>query len=97
MYMRFVVLTAVKILMKVFWVVIPCGLVGRYQHFGETYWLHRHPDHEPTAAAVVVVVLLLLIIIIIRSLSVAVYGCVCAVLPTLPRQRCFSCVLPGVH
>jgi hypothetical protein len=24
----------------VFWVVSPCGLVGRFQHFGETYCLH---------------------------------------------------------
>jgi hypothetical protein len=24
----------------VFWVVTPCGLVHRYQHFGETYCLH---------------------------------------------------------
>jgi hypothetical protein len=26
--------------MLFFWVVTPCGLVGRYQHFGETYHLH---------------------------------------------------------
>jgi hypothetical protein len=26
-----------------FWVVTPCGLVGRYQRFGETYWLHLQP------------------------------------------------------
>jgi hypothetical protein len=32
---RFEVLTAVKIAMF-FWVVTPCGLVGRYQRFGET-------------------------------------------------------------
>jgi hypothetical protein len=25
--------------MLVFWVVTPCGLVGRYQRFGETYCL----------------------------------------------------------
>jgi hypothetical protein len=27
-------------LMLVFWVVTPCGLVGRYQCFGETYCLY---------------------------------------------------------
>jgi hypothetical protein len=37
---KFEVLTAVKILMLVFWVVRPCGLVGRYQHFVGTYCLH---------------------------------------------------------
>jgi hypothetical protein len=25
----------------VFWVVSPCGFVGRYQHFGEIYCLHH--------------------------------------------------------
>jgi hypothetical protein len=35
--MRLEVLTAVKISLLVFWVVMPCGLVGRYQCFGETY------------------------------------------------------------
>jgi hypothetical protein len=24
----------------VFWVLTPCGLVGRYQRFGGTYYLH---------------------------------------------------------
>jgi hypothetical protein len=38
--MRFDVLTAVKMLMFVFWVVTPCGFVGRYQRIGETYYLH---------------------------------------------------------
>jgi hypothetical protein len=38
-YMRFEVLTVVKMSM-VFWVVTPCGLVGRYQCFGGTYCLH---------------------------------------------------------
>jgi hypothetical protein len=38
--MRFEVLTAVKMLMLVFWIVTPCGLVGRYQRFGGTYCLH---------------------------------------------------------
>jgi hypothetical protein len=31
--MRFEVLIAVKMLMLAFWVVTPCGLVGRYQCF----------------------------------------------------------------
>jgi hypothetical protein len=34
------VLTTVKMSMLVFWVVMPCGLVGRYQRFGETHCLH---------------------------------------------------------
>jgi hypothetical protein len=38
--MRFEVLTAVKMSMLVFWVVMPCGLVGKYQRFGGTYCLH---------------------------------------------------------
>jgi hypothetical protein len=38
--MRFDVLTAVKMSMLVFWVVTPCGLVGRYQRFGGTYCLY---------------------------------------------------------
>jgi hypothetical protein len=33
--LRFEVLTAVKMSMLVFWVVTLCGLVGRYQRFGE--------------------------------------------------------------
>jgi hypothetical protein len=37
--MRFEVLTAVKMLMAVFWVVSPCGPVGRNQCFGRTYCL----------------------------------------------------------
>jgi hypothetical protein len=35
---RFEVLTAVKML--IFWVVTPCGTVGRYQRFRGTYRLH---------------------------------------------------------
>jgi hypothetical protein len=35
---RFEVFTAVKMSMMFFWVVAPCGLAGRYQHFGDTYW-----------------------------------------------------------
>jgi hypothetical protein len=37
---RFEVLTAVKMLMLFFWVVTPCGLVGRYQLFEEICCLH---------------------------------------------------------
>jgi hypothetical protein len=37
--MRFEVLMAVKMSILVFWVVMPCGLVGRYQHSGGTYCL----------------------------------------------------------
>jgi hypothetical protein len=33
------VLTAVKMSILVFWVVTPCGLVGRYQRFGRAYYL----------------------------------------------------------
>jgi hypothetical protein len=29
--------------MLVFWVVTPCGLVGRYQRIGGTYCLHLQP------------------------------------------------------
>jgi hypothetical protein len=29
---RFEVLTAVKMSLLVFWVITPCGLIGRYQH-----------------------------------------------------------------
>jgi hypothetical protein len=39
-YMRFDVLTAVRMSMLLLWVVTPCELVGRYQRFGETYCLH---------------------------------------------------------
>jgi uncharacterized membrane protein YqjE len=38
--MTFEVLTVVKMTMLVIWVVTPCGLVGRYQRFGQTYCLH---------------------------------------------------------
>jgi hypothetical protein len=37
---RFEVLTAMKISMLVFWVVMLCGPVGKYQCFGETYYRH---------------------------------------------------------
>jgi hypothetical protein len=33
------VLTAVKMLMLVFWAVNQCGIISRYQRFGETYRL----------------------------------------------------------
>jgi hypothetical protein len=38
--MRFSVLTAVNMSMLVYWVVTPCGLVGRYKRFGGTYCFH---------------------------------------------------------
>jgi hypothetical protein len=38
--MRFEVLPAVKVSMLIFWVVMPCGLTGRYQRFEGTYCLH---------------------------------------------------------
>jgi hypothetical protein len=41
--MRFNILTAVKISMLVFWVVTPCGLVGRYHRFRGTYCLSLQP------------------------------------------------------
>jgi hypothetical protein len=39
-YMRSEVLTTVKMSILVFWVVTPCGLIGRYQRFGGIYYLH---------------------------------------------------------
>jgi hypothetical protein len=36
---RFEVITAVRMAMLLFWVVTSCGLVGKYQRFGETYCL----------------------------------------------------------
>jgi hypothetical protein len=38
--MRFEVLTAMKMPLLIFWIVTPYGLVDRYQHFRETYFLH---------------------------------------------------------
>jgi hypothetical protein len=38
--MRSEVLTAVRMSILVLWIVTPCGLVGTYQRFGETYCLH---------------------------------------------------------
>jgi hypothetical protein len=42
----FQVLTAVKMLIVVFWVVMPCGFAGSYQCFRGTYHLHQHPEDE---------------------------------------------------
>jgi hypothetical protein len=38
--MRYEVLTAVKMALLVVWVETQFGVVGRYQRFGGTYWLH---------------------------------------------------------
>jgi hypothetical protein len=38
------VLTAVKVSSLAFWVVTPCGLVGRYQRFGGTYCRHHQDE-----------------------------------------------------
>jgi hypothetical protein len=38
--LKFEVFTAVRMMMLFFWVLEPCGLVGRGQRFGETYCLH---------------------------------------------------------
>jgi hypothetical protein len=49
-HFRFEVLTAVKMSMLFFWVVTPCGLVGRYQRFGETcliFYLQVHTASQP--------------------------------------------------
>jgi hypothetical protein len=35
---------AVKMLMVVFWIVMPCGLVGGYQRSGGTYHLQLHSE-----------------------------------------------------
>jgi hypothetical protein len=37
--MRYEVLRAVQIIMF-FWIITPSGLVGGYQQFGDTYYLH---------------------------------------------------------
>jgi hypothetical protein len=39
-YMMLEVPSALKKSMLVFWVARPCGIVGRYRRFGETYCLH---------------------------------------------------------
>jgi hypothetical protein len=35
------VLMLVKVMMLLYWVVTPCGLIGRYSRFGEIYWIWR--------------------------------------------------------
>jgi hypothetical protein len=42
--MKFEVLATMKILMMIFWIVTPCGLVGRYQRVRETYYLYFSPE-----------------------------------------------------
>jgi hypothetical protein len=37
---RFEFIMAVKMTVFLFWVVTLCGLTGRYQSFGETYFLY---------------------------------------------------------
>jgi hypothetical protein len=37
-----------KMAMLVFWVVTPCGLVGRYQRFEETYPENSTPTFSPS-------------------------------------------------
>jgi hypothetical protein len=39
-YVRFEIFTAVRMMMKFFWVLAPCRLNGTCQRFGETYCLH---------------------------------------------------------
>jgi hypothetical protein len=39
-YLRFNVLTVMKMAIMVFWVVTPCSFVGGYQRFRGTYRLH---------------------------------------------------------
>jgi hypothetical protein len=39
-YVGFEVLRVVKMMILLFWVVMPCALIGRYEHFGETQSLH---------------------------------------------------------
>jgi hypothetical protein len=44
LFARVEVLMAVKMSMLLFWVVTPCGIVGRYQRFGWTCCLHLQPS-----------------------------------------------------
>jgi hypothetical protein len=37
-----------KLSVLVFWFVMPCGLVCRYQHFGEMYCLYLQSPHDIT-------------------------------------------------
>jgi hypothetical protein len=39
-YVRFVILVVLKTTMLFFWVVTPCGLLGRYKRLGRAYCLH---------------------------------------------------------
>jgi hypothetical protein len=49
-YVRFEVFVAVMIMMMFFWVLMPCGLVSRFQCFRETYCLHLPKRwHLPTS------------------------------------------------
>jgi hypothetical protein len=41
--LRFEVLTAMTILLLVFWIAAALGLSGGYQHFGKTYSLDLEP------------------------------------------------------
>jgi hypothetical protein len=44
-FMRFEVLTAVKMPTVVLWIVKLCSLVGGYQRFGLNYRLHMYPEY----------------------------------------------------
>jgi hypothetical protein len=53
LYVRFEVLLAMKMLIAVFWVVMPCGLVGDCQHFAGMFVItykiiqcHNPEDHD---------------------------------------------------
>jgi hypothetical protein len=53
LYLRFAILTVVKVSIVVFWAVPPCSFVGGYQHLGGTYHLHfRGWTSVPKMAAV---------------------------------------------
>jgi hypothetical protein len=43
MMMIVTVKTKFTVLIMVFWVVMPCDLVGSYHCYGGTYCLHLHP------------------------------------------------------
>jgi hypothetical protein len=47
MNMRFEVFTVVAIIMKFFWVLVPCRLVGRFHSFGDIYCLHLQFTSAP--------------------------------------------------